>query len=125
MAKILVVEDDFAMRRATCRILGDAGHAVIGLENGAAAIEHVKRDAPDLLITDIFMPEVEGLETIRRVHALRPALPIIAISGFALEGGGDYLKIAERLGAAASLKKPFRSAELLAVVSRLLAKPPG
>ena len=125
MAKILVVEDDAAMRRASCRVLRDAGHAVVDFENGAAAIEQVERDAPDLLITDIFMPEVEGLETIRRVRALRPALPIVAISGFTLEGGGDYLEIAQRLGAVATLKKPFRSADLLAVVSRLLAKPPG
>jgi CheY-like chemotaxis protein len=128
MAKILVVEDDPAMRRATCRILQGAGHAVTGFENGAAAIEQIEQeapDAPDLLITDIFMPEVEGLETIRRVRALRPAMPIIAISGFTLQGGGDYLGAAEKLGAAATLKKPFRPADLLNLVSRLLPKPPA
>jgi two-component system, chemotaxis family, chemotaxis protein CheY len=125
MATILVIEDDPAMRRATCRILQGAGHAVTGFENGAAAIEQIEQEAPDLLITEIFMPEVEGLETIRRVRALRPAMPIVAISGFTLDGGGDYLGAAEKFGAAASLKKPFRPAELLNLVSRLLAKPPA
>lgn len=125
MAKILVIEDDPGMRRATCRILQGAGHAVTGFENGAPAIEQIEREAPDLLITDIFMPEVEGLETIRRVRALRPAMPIVAMSGFTLDGGGDYLGAAEKLGAAATLKKPFRPAELLDLVSRLLVKPPA
>lgn len=122
MAKILVLEDDPAMRRAACRILEAAGHAVTAYENGLAAIEHIEREPPDLLVTDIFMPEVEGLETIRRAHALRPAMPIVAMSGFSFDSG-DYLNIAEKFGAAASLKKPFRPAELRDLVSRLLAKP--
>ena len=124
MAKILVIEDDPAMRRAACRVLEGAGHAVTAYKNGRGAIEHIEKEAPDLLITDIFMPEVEGLETIRRARALCPAMPIIAISGFALDSA-DYLKVAEKFGAVASLKKPFRPAELLDLVSRVLATPPA
>lgn len=124
MAKILIVEDEPAMRRATCRVLEGGGHTVEAYENGRAVIEHLAREAPDLLITDIFMPDVEGLETIRQARRLRPELPIIAMSGFSFEAG-DYLQIAERFGAVASLKKPFRPAELLDLVARVLAEPPA
>ena len=121
MAKIVLIEDDPALRRVTLRALGAGGHTVHAYENGRGAIEHLRSEDPDLLITDIFMPEMEGLETIRRVRALRPELPIIAISGF-MFGTGDYLEIAEKFGAIATLKKPFRPAELLDLVSRLLAE---
>ena len=124
MAKILVVDDEPAMRRATGRALEKAGHAVSLYENGRGAIEHIKREPPDLLITDIFMPEMEGLETIRQARALRPEMPIVAISGFVFEGR-DYLGVAEKFGAVASLKKPFRPAELTDLVSRLLAAEAG
>jgi len=72
-----------------------------------------------LLVTDIFMPEMEGLETIRLARDLQSKMPIIAMSGVNFEGG-DYLEIAEKFGALATLKKPFRPAELLDLVSRLL-----
>lgn len=123
MAKIVLIDDEPAMRKATGSALRSAGHVVTAYENGRAALRNIGNDAPDVLITDIFMPEMEGLETIRKVRAQRPGTPIIAVSGFSFEGG-DYLDIAERLGAAASLKKPFRAADLLALVSRLLAGPP-
>ena len=119
MAKIFVIDDDPAMRRATGRALAAAGHAVTTYENGRAAIANIAKEAPDLLVTDIFMPDMEGLETIREARARRPDMPIIAMSGFSFEGG-DYLGIAEKFGAAASLRKPFRPAELLALVARLL-----
>ena len=90
-------------------------------ENDRGAVEHLRSADPDLLITDIFMPEMEGIETIQRVRALKPHLPIIAISGF-MFGSADYLEIAEKFGAIATLKKPFRPAELLELVSRLLAE---
>ena len=79
-----------------------------------------RRTSPDLLITDIFMPEMEGLETIREARARQPDLPIIAMSGFAFEER-DYLGIAEKFGAMATLRKPFRPAELIDLVDRLLA----
>jgi CheY-like chemotaxis protein len=124
MAKLLVIDDDPAMRRTVSRALKGAGHSVTVCENGRAAIRRIEKDAPDLLITDIFMPEMEGLETIREVRRLRPELPIIAMSGFSFEGR-DYLGAAEEFGAAASIRKPFRPAELLALVDRLLAQQAG
>jgi CheY-like chemotaxis protein len=120
MSRIFVIDDDQAMRRATCRALEAAGHAAAAYENGRDAVRDIRRDPPDLLVTDIFMPEMEGLETIREVRAHCPNLPILAISGLAFDSG-DYLRIAEKFGAVASLKKPFRPAELLDLIDRLLA----
>lgn len=122
MAKILVVDDDPAMRRATSRALEAAGHIVAVHPNGRGAVRDIEKEPPDLLITDIFMPEMEGLETIRAARARQPTLPIIAMSGFAFEER-DYLGIAEKFGAVASLRKPFRPAELIDLVNRLLATP--
>jgi CheY-like chemotaxis protein len=120
MAKILVIDDDPAMRRATSRALEAAGHVVALHANGRGAVREIEKNPPDLLITDIFMPEMEGLETIREARLRRPTLPIIAMSGFTFEER-DYLGIAEKFGAVASLKKPFRPAELIGLVNDLLA----
>src|SRR5688572_22193063 len=123
MAKIVLIEDDPAVLRMTRRALAAGGHTVVAFENGRGAIDHLRRENPDLLITDIFMPEMEGIETIQQVRVLKPGLPIIAVSG-SMFGSGDYLEIAAKFGAVATLKKPFRPAELLELVSRLLIEQP-
>ena len=92
------------------------------MKTGAARSRTSRERRPDLLITDIFMPEMEGLETIRQARALQPGLPIIAMSGFSFEER-DYLGVAEKFGALASLRKPFRPTELLDLVNRLLTAP--
>ncbi len=124
MARIILIDDESGMRRAIRRALQAAGHAVVVYADGSGGIAHLEREPADLLITDIFMPEMEGLETIRRARGLQPAMPIIAISGVTFEGA-DYLSIAEKFGAAAALRKPFRPAELVALVTRLLAERPN
>ena len=90
MAKIFVIDDDPAMRRVTSRALEAAGHVVAVHADGRGAVRAIETDPPDLLITDIFMPEMEGLETIREARVRRPALPIVAMSGFTFEEH-DYL----------------------------------
>jgi CheY-like chemotaxis protein len=85
MAKILVIDDDPGMRRVTSRALEAAGHVVAVYANGRGAVRDIEKDPPDLLITDIFMPEMEGLETIREARTRRPSLPIIAMSGFTFD----------------------------------------
>jgi DNA-binding NtrC family response regulator len=120
MARIIVIDDEPGMRRTTRRALQRAGHTVAVYANGAAAIDALGNEPADLLITDIFMPEMEGLETIGKARALNPKMPIIAMSGVSFEGG-DYLRIAEKFGAVASLRKPFRLEELVDMVERLLA----
>jgi len=95
-------------------------HDVTAFANGGGAIDHVRQEPADLLITDLFMPEVEGIETIREIHRLRADMPIIAISGVDFEGG-DYLRVARKFGAVATLRKPFLPADLVELVSRLLS----
>ena len=124
MARIFVIDDDPGMRRTICRSLRRAGHFVITFPNGRDAVKRFAIDPPDLLITDIFMPETEGLEIISNARKLRPAMPIIAISGISI-APVDYLYIAKKLGADAALKKPFRLAELRNLVSQLLRQQRG
>ena len=81
MAKIVVIDDEPGILRIACLALEAAGHAVVAYPDGRGGIEHIKREPPDLLITDIFMPEMEGLETIRLARGLRSEMPIIAMSG--------------------------------------------
>jgi CheY-like chemotaxis protein len=119
MANIVVIDDEAGIRKMISRTLETAGHQVIAYEDGRVGLKHIESAPPDLLITDIFMPEMEGLETIRRVRVVRPEMPIIAISGVSIKGM-DYLHIAERFGALATLQKPFRPAELISLVDQLL-----
>jgi CheY-like chemotaxis protein len=125
MAKILVIDDEPGILRLAGLALEAAGHAVVAYADGRGAIEHIEREPPDLLITDIFMPAMEGLETIRQARDLRPEMPIIAITGVVFEDGGDYLEVAEKFGAVATLRKPFLPTELVELVSRLLAERNG
>ena len=120
MAKVLVIDDEPGIRSVMCRALEAAGHEVVAFPDGGRAIEHVRQEPADLLITDIFMPDVEGLETIREIRRIRPEIPIIAISGVDFEGS-NYLGVARKFGAVATLRKPFWPADLLELVSRVLS----
>jgi CheY-like chemotaxis protein len=121
MARIIVIDDEPGVRSVACQALEAAGHAVVGYPDGRGGIAHIQRDPPDLLVTDLFMPEMEGLETIRLARDLQSGMPIIAMSGVYFEGG-DYLEIAEKFGALATLRKPFRPGDLVDLVARLLAE---
>jgi DNA-binding NtrC family response regulator len=120
MSKVLVIDDEPGIRAIMCNALESAGHEVVVFAEGGGAIEHVRAESADLLITDIFMPDVEGLETIQEIRRLRPEMPIIAISGMDFEGA-DYLGVARKFGAAATLRKPFLPGDLLDLVSRVLS----
>jgi two-component system response regulator CpxR len=122
MATILVIDDDAAMRRLILRVLRARGHDLLEAENGDAGIALMKDRTPDLIITDILMPQKEGIETIREVLGRSPGVKIIAISG----GGSQnlmFLDAAKTFGAHAALAKPFRSEELIETVDRVLAGP--
>jgi CheY-like chemotaxis protein len=120
MATILIIDDDPAARRVICRILADSGHQTLEAANGVEGVRLYKAQAPDLVITDLIMPEQEGIQTITEMLASAHKAPIIAVSGGGAGQAGLYLSMAEELGADAVLPKPFRSSDLLGLVSQLL-----
>ena len=115
MTKILVVDDDPSIRRMIVRILGST-HDVLSAETGREALELHKAHKPEIVVTDIIMPDMEGIETIVELRNIDPGLRIIAMSGAPPIGKRSLLDFAKSLGADAVLKKPFRAAELLALI---------
>jgi CheY-like chemotaxis protein len=121
MQKILVIDDDSLVRDTLVRILERKGYQVLSASDGRHGLEMFRREQPDLVITDIIMPEKEGLETIREIRSECCDAKIIAISGGARLGNMDYLEMAGKLGASEIIPKPFDPAELVRLVSRCLA----
>jgi CheY-like chemotaxis protein len=120
MSLVLVIDDDAQIRRMTRRILAGAGHAVIEAEDGDAGLALVRSGEVALVLTDLIMPNKEGIETIRDIRQICPEMAIIAMSGTGASAS-LYLHVAEKLGADAVLSKPFRAAELIETVTRVLA----
>lgn len=120
MARVLVIDDDAAMRRLIARTLGGAGHEVIEAENGEDGLALSQSGTPEIVITDILMPKTEGIETINRLKELHPATKIIAISGGGTSKNLMFLDVARALGVEATLAKPFRPAQLVETVAQLL-----
>lgn len=122
MARLLLIDDDDEVRRTLVRMLETAGHEVHQAADGDSGIALCETVLPDLVITDILMPEKEGIETIMVLKRAHPGMKIVAISGGGRSGAMDFLDMARALGADEALQKPFRRAELLAIVDRLIGK---
>jgi CheY-like chemotaxis protein len=120
MATILVIDDDAAVRRVLVRSLAIDGHELVEAENGRSGLARFRECAPALVITDIVMPQTEGIETIREMRRAAPQVKILAISGSSPPNSGYYLDMARKLGADVTLMKPIRPAELREVVAALL-----
>jgi DNA-binding response OmpR family regulator len=122
MATILVIDDDPSMRRMMSRILTAAGHQVTEAVNGLDGIKKFQSTPPQIVVTDIVMPDLEGIETIMKMRTIGSSkVGIIAVSGGGQHGrSSDYLLAARGLGADAILPKPFRPDELTALVDHLL-----
>ena len=118
-ASILVVDDEEAVRRYLRAVLEEAGYSVAEAADGRQAIEELQRATPDLVIIDLVMPEVEGIETIQALRRDHPLIGILAISG---AGEGRYLPMAKLLGADATVPKPASPEQVLAEVERVLGK---
>ena len=116
-ARILVVDDEAGVRGFLRKVLEDDGYEVIEAGDGKQALRQARAAHVDLVITDLVMPELEGIETIRALRREVPGVRIIAISG---AFGGQYLTMAQKLGAAAVLNKPVNAELLLARVAELL-----
>ncbi|GAB2177561.1 response regulator transcription factor [Dongia sp. agr-C8] len=119
---VLLVEDDETVREAVSLMLERAGYAVTTAENGLVAAGLLEDWGPKLVITDIFMPDGDGIETLNLVKRRWPGTPVIAISGGSPMLRIDYLQVADDFGAAATIAKPFVTESFLATVARVLAE---
>jgi len=118
MALILVIDDDPDVLDVIKVALESAGHEVLVAPDGQQGVKMYRARPADLIITDLFMPGQEGLETIKQLRIEFPEVSIIAISG--RPTGGTMLSVAKHLGAKAILQKPFLPAELLKAVEEAL-----
>jgi DNA-binding NtrC family response regulator len=120
---ILVADDEAAIRTLITEGLTKSGHRVETVDNGDDAIRRVKERRFDLLITDIVMPDADGLDVIRACQKAQPEIRVLAISGGGkYMQGADCLRIAEALGAHAAVMKPFTWDELLLGMTEALPK---
>jgi CheY-like chemotaxis protein len=113
MAKILVIDDDVIVRKTIIRLLEDGGYKVLSAEDGLRGMAMFRSERPDLVITDIIMPEQEGIQTITEMRKAKPDAKIIVISGSGRIGNIDFLRIAQHLGASDAIAKPFDRDDLL------------
>jgi DNA-binding response OmpR family regulator len=124
VASILIIDDDRAVSAAIKLVLEHNGHEIVVANSGRNGLDLFKAGTFDVLIVDIFMPGMDGFETMKSVRGHRPETPIIVISGHAIRSDNvdapDFLGMATRLGAVSSLQKPFRPRELLAVIEKCL-----
>jgi CheY-like chemotaxis protein len=121
MARILIVDDDEAVLAAISILLKAEGHSIATARDGFEGTKRLRADPSDLVLTDIVMPNCEGLETIVALRRDFPEIGIIAMSGAGI-GSDIYLAAGARLGAHCTLSKPFTSAELINSISVTLRK---
>ncbi len=124
MASVLVVDDDPAVRTTIRLVLERAGHRVSVAPDGRAGLVALAAGGIDLLVVDLFMPGMDGLETLREVRKHQADLPVIVISGTSLDAPGqqapDFLAMAVKLGAVSTLQKPFKPRDIIGAVEACL-----
>jgi len=120
VASILVIDDQEPIRRIVRRALENERHAVLDASDGELGMQILERETVDVVITDIFMPELDGIQTLREIRKRFPAVRVIAMSGGDSTGLLDLRKDAELLGAVKSLQKPFTAREIVDVVRAVL-----
>lgn len=127
MASILLVDDDAMVRETVGMQLEAGGHSVATAAHGGEGLAALSAGAYDLVVTDILMPEVEGLEFIRAIRRQHPTMPVIAITGGMFRAGSkpgmDFLHYAEAMGSSSTLRKPFTARQILDAVTAALGTP--
>ncbi|WOI09607.1 response regulator [Thalassospira lucentensis] len=118
--KILFIDDDAMVRQTFTDGLRAAGFTVVSALNGMEGLQKISKAKPDIVVTDIIMPDTDGLNTIREIRKRYKALPIIAVSGGGRTHNMEFLGMAKQIGADATLAKPFRISALVEVIHRLL-----
>jgi two-component system nitrogen regulation response regulator NtrX len=122
---ILIVDDDAQIRTLLRTVLEAHGYVVRHASDGAEAASLMQAEAPDLVVTDIFMPEADGFEVLAVIKKSHPNMPVIVVSGSQITPNVDFLHLAGRLGAYSVLHKPFRPQELLDMVAQAFAGTPA
>lgn len=121
MARILLIDDDDDMRTMLSLTLTHFGHTVVEAHNGKEGLKLFPKANVNLVMTDMVMPEKEGIEVIIELRKINPELKIIAMSGGGRGSGRSYLVAAKALGATKVLSKPFSNEDLLAAISELMS----
>ena len=120
--QILVIDDDPDVRGMVCRMLESEGHDVIDAVDGVDGMRKIKtKPEIEVVITDLIMPEKEGIETIRELKRDFPETKILAISGGGKSDPDNYLRIAKAMGAHSTLSKPFVKQDLIDAVQNLFS----
>jgi CheY-like chemotaxis protein len=117
--RILVIDDDDQIRELIREVLERVGHTVFEADNGDSGIKMVGAETVDVVVTDIIMPDKDGLETITELRKSHPEIKIIAISGGGRRVNRDYLPTAQAFGADRVLYKPFRPQEVVQAVNEV------
>ncbi len=120
MARILVVDDDFQVRLVLEKMLVKNGYDVVLADNGDEGLKHFRNEQFDLVLTDIIMPEKDGIELIRIMKKERPDAKIIAFSGGGRLGTEDYLEVSKKFGANEVLTKPVDKSTILGCIKGLI-----
>jgi len=123
MARVVLIDDDKALRRSLRIALERSGHEIVEAANGREGLAAFAIQPADIVVTDIVMPELEGVELIQAIRKMSPRVPIIAISGGGRGKSADYLRLATFFGATQALEKPFTIDALRAAIAALLGPP--
>lgn len=121
MPTVLLLEDNEAYRALITEVLGQAGFEVVAVPDGRRVATILAERPVDLVISDLVMPERDGIETLTELHYSHPRLPVIAISGDVPINRDLYLRVAEKLGAARVLAKPFKMEDLILAARAAIA----
>lgn len=122
MSRILVIDDQEPIRRIVRRALEQAGHQIMDASDGEMGMQLLAQHGADVVITDIFMPGMDGIQALREVRKRFPATKVIAMSGGDSSGLLDLRKDAELLGAVKSVHKPFTAREIVDAVRTALSE---
>ena len=122
MKSILLIDDDDLSRGAIHKMLERAGYAVQSTGDGRGALDQYRSDPTDLVITDLIMPDIDGLEIIQELRRISPSVRVLAISGGGRVEAEEYLSVARKFGAVEVLPKPFTGQRLKMAVEAALGE---
>jgi len=122
MARVIVIDDQEPIRRIVRTALERAGHEVLDAADGEVGLQLLERHATDVVLSDIFMPGMDGIQMLRQIRRQFPAVKVIVMSGGDSTGMLDLRRDAELLGAVKSLSKPFTTHEIVEIVNSVLER---